>query len=441
MSENKKSLMEAVESKGAGIVIPMLNPKDLQVKVSAVVPPAYADAIDCDKRWSERFKKQCEEVVEQHKDVLDFEDRDRIEGNKPVIAEKPVVKIEDQKLTEALHGMNQIEQFVKMADAIGLKTMSDFKDFMDREGQGKDVLTALYDYLHNEIGDLEFHAKDESLKESYQDVDSMSREELMNEIDDIYSRALKGNHIDITSIIEDPELFNSDDSDSEEGYFKGVPTDKLREVLKRLRKMLDDGALNEGYLDNIKNPDYWQHQVDYQIEKFGRVGGGLYQDLDEAGFYLDKDYKVTKKVKDTDESLLEDTIKNSKGKWVNKGKEGTHGEFDTKKEADAQRKAMYANGYKENLTEDVEEENSTEEELKEPEAEVKIDLEKFKPWGKAVDTYNQIQEAGKMEDFERVLEEGWPDGIKDQTLNELLVEDKDWLAEVLDMEFIDKRVK
>ncbi len=72
-------------------------------------------------------------------------------------------------LNEALYGMNQIEQFVKMADSIGLKTMSDFKDFMDREGQGKDVLTALYDYLYNEIGDLDFHAKDESLKEDYKD--------------------------------------------------------------------------------------------------------------------------------------------------------------------------------------------------------------------------------------------------------------------------------
>ena len=213
-------------------------------------------------------------------------------------------------LKEALYGMNRIEQFVKMADAIGLKTMSDFKDFMDREGQGKDVLTALYDYLHNEIGDLEFHAKDESLKESYQDIDSMSREELMNEIDDIYSRALKGNHIDITSIIEDPEVFNSDDSDSEEGYFKGVPTDKLREVLKRLRKMLNDESLNECYLDNIKNPEYWQHQIDYQIEKFGRVGGGLIQDLDEIGFYLDADNKVTPKVKK--ESLKE----NADSEWT-----------------------------------------------------------------------------------------------------------------------------
>lgn len=458
MSENKKSLMEAVESKGEGIVIPMLNPKDLQVKVSAVVPPAYADALECDKRWSERFKNQCAEVVDQHKDVLDFEDKDRIEGNKPVVAEKPV-RVEDQKITEslkdgnclneALYGMNQIEQFVKMADAIGLKTMDDFKDFMDREGQGKDVLTALYDYLHNEIGDLDFHAKDESLKEDYQDVDSMSREELMDEIDGIYEWALKGKHIDITSIIEDPEVFPND-KDDEEGYFKGVPTNKLRGILKILRKMKSGGSLTkddqkvltakdeslkESYLDSIKDPVYWQHQVDYQLEKFGRVGGGLIQDLDENGFYLNADNKVVKK-------LQEDTVKNSKGKWVNKGEEGTHGEFRTKKAADAQRKAMFANGYKESLTEDVEEESSTEEEeLKEPEAEVKINLEKFKPWGKAVDTYNQIQEAGKMEDFERVLEEGWPEGIKDQTLNELLVEDRDWIAEVLDMEFIDKRVK
>lgn len=41
-------------------------------------------------------------------------------------------------------------------------------------------------------------------------------------------------------------------------------------------------------------------------------------------------------------SLTEDTIKQN-SKWVNKGKEGTHGKFNTKKEADAQRKAMFAN--------------------------------------------------------------------------------------------------
>lgn len=55
------------------------------------------------------------------------------------------------------------------------------------------------------------------------------------------------------------------------------------------------------------------------------------------------------------ESLNEDTEKNSKGKWVNKGKEGTHGTFKTKKAADAQRKAMFANGYRESLIQDLHE--------------------------------------------------------------------------------------
>ena len=52
-----------------------------------------------------------------------------------------------------------------------------------------------------------------------------------------------------------------------------------------------------------------------------------------------------------DESLNEDTVKQG-NKWVNKGKEGTHGTFKTKKAAGAQRKAMFASGYKgESLTE------------------------------------------------------------------------------------------
>ena len=97
-----KKLIEAVEAKGEGIVIPMLDSKDLQVKASAVVPPTYIDAIECHQRWSDRFNKQCAEVVEAHKDVLDFEDRDRVEGNKPAIAEKPL-RVKDQMLTEATH--------------------------------------------------------------------------------------------------------------------------------------------------------------------------------------------------------------------------------------------------------------------------------------------------------------------------------------------------
>lgn len=45
-------------------------------------------------------------------------------------------------------------------------------------------------------------------------------------------------------------------------------------------------------------------------------------------------------------SMKEDVVKQG-SYWVNKGKEGTHGKFKTKKEAEAQTRAMYARGFRE----------------------------------------------------------------------------------------------
>ena len=42
-------------------------------------------------------------------------------------------------------------------------------------------------------------------------------------------------------------------------------------------------------------------------------------------------------------AIEEDTVKTSDGKWTNKGDEGTHGKFKTKKAADAQRRAIWVN--------------------------------------------------------------------------------------------------
>lgn len=52
--------------------------------------------------------------------------------------------------------------------------------------------------------------------------------------------------------------------------------------------------------------------------------------------------------------IREDTVKTNSGKWTNRGKEGTHGTFSTKKAADRQRKAMFANGFKESLSDEWE---------------------------------------------------------------------------------------
>lgn len=87
-----------------------------------------------------------------------------------------------------------------------------------------------------------------------------------------------------------------------------------------------------------------------------KVGDETIIEKDEFGRWTDGEYQYpigiirNQNVYDVEvlerESLKEDTVKVRDGKWVNKGKEGTHGTFRTKKAADEQRKAMFARGYK-----------------------------------------------------------------------------------------------
>lgn len=182
------------------------------------------------------------------------------------------------------------------------------------------------------------HLVGKKMKESYQDINSISRKELMHRIDNIHSKSLKEEESALNetyyAVIEvdgKERRFPFNNRDTARDYiakaqrgelpeFKGKKigstyTEAFNVVREEVKPNIEskDGSVNESlkesYLDNLKNPDYWQHQVDYQIEKFGRVGGGLIQDLDEAGFYLDTDNKVVKK-------LHEDTIKTPKIEWT-----------------------------------------------------------------------------------------------------------------------------
>ena len=114
--------------------------------------------------------------------------------------------------------------------------------------------------------------------------------------------------------------------------------------------------------------DYWGSANSYREEildfmsRLEPMIGGVYSDEDGdsykiVGLLIDKQYTSLSNcyvlVKDvvSGESLKEDTVKNRNGNWTNRGNSGKeHGEFKTKKEADAQRKAMYANGYNESYT-------------------------------------------------------------------------------------------
>lgn len=72
--------------------------------------------------------------------------------------------------------------------------------------------------------------------------------------------------------------------------------------------------------------------------------------MTDRNIYFEEAFKALSDVSDDIIAVDEDTIKVKDGKWTNKGKEGTHGFFKTKKEADAQRRAMFARESIENVS-------------------------------------------------------------------------------------------
>ena len=178
-----------------------------------------------------------------------------------------------------------------------------------------------------------------------------------------------------------------DNEDSEDYWLK-----KDEEILDRIRDNLpeygfkfDDSLgydrnpwkehmLGDGYHTQIieiedvdeclteeRKPKYWNSMFAQKVIDAYEKGDLTFDNIKE----WDKNYnggiapnppfntgEILKYYLNHSKNLSEDTIKQN-GKWVNKGKEGTHGTFKTKKEADAQRKAMFANGFNEDLTEDT----------------------------------------------------------------------------------------
>lgn len=60
-----------------------------------------------------------------------------------------------------------------------------------------------------------------------------------------------------------------------------------------------------------------------------------------------------------------------------------------------------------------------------------LDIHRFEPWSGAVDTYNTISEADKLDQLESLLEDLYPDGIEETNLNDLLWFESEWVLESL----------
>ena len=79
---------------------------------------------------------------------------------------------------------------------------------------------------------------------------------------------------------------------------------------------------------------------------------GMHENFDGFWAVVKATEEQMKELRDSETSFgMEDDIVKSGSGYTNKGKEGTHGQFATEKEAAAQTRAMYANGYKGDATE------------------------------------------------------------------------------------------
>lgn len=143
-------------------------------------------------------------------------------------------------------------------------------------------------------------------------------------------------------------------AEAEEKLANPIPTEKLTEEVHTDLIDAIDSFLDEIY---VARQDGLNEEGEYSIRNL------VFKELRNKGcFDRLKDLKnqlISKElsVKDTDKKeapeeqaqLEEGTEKVKDGEWVNRGAEGTHGKFKTKKAADAQRKAMFANGFHEDI--------------------------------------------------------------------------------------------
>ena len=133
---------------------------------------------------------------------------------------------------------------------------------------------------------------------------------------------------------------------SDAGEKKSLKNRRLKEELFHNSNGIDYEVLARNKVGDAllksTSPKLTQYVVAWNcpVDKGSWGQGHYFRDEESAREFWDANYA------NLTEALTEDTVKNRKGKWVNKGKEGTHGEFKTKKAADAQRKAMFAQGYK-----------------------------------------------------------------------------------------------
>lgn len=234
------------------------------------------------------------------------------------------------------------DKMKRMLDEAWIKEEVTFDDLIDNKCWGQAISTL-----------------EEIRNASYED-------ELMEAIEEIFEEPVDLTHLndwlayDSDNVFEVIGMPNPYDESLKESYNEEVDIDDIVLIMendedlyrqsilpvinklkrKKRRGVYDEELAKKAFL-NVVN--YFLSTPQF-IKQYGYTKHNVsVSDRKEIAEYLLDDYMEEINF----DELEEDTVKTKNGKWTNRGDDGeTHGTFRTKKEADAQRKAMYANGYK-----------------------------------------------------------------------------------------------
>ena len=207
------------------------------------------------------------------------------------------------------------------------------------------------DIIDNQMVDVEWF--DDAMRESYEAYADDIKDEEGEHGNRLFDEMIEEGIISETDVTEDGKLVDGIDFD-----------EKKEEFVEKLCDGWDNGI--EWYITNFGESDFSETCKEHDLFDYDAIAdtairwdgrGHFISKYDGDEIYLGNDIFAYKYEEGWDydkaddmvaESLTEDTVKTKDGKWANVGKDGKvdSGKFKTKKEADAQRKAIFASGWK-----------------------------------------------------------------------------------------------
>ena len=213
------------------------------------------------------------------------------------------------------------------------------------------------------LSSVDYDLIEDAYKDSVEYKDSL-KESLLQEIHDghmyLLSQGFTDEQIDkfceLTKSTLSELLYSEDWFNAFEKWTKTGELPKNLKLLGENAKITESVYTENGYKNRkdylMSLADEYGVDVNTVLELASILGpsedfDALVTEIEDLSDYADSDYIGDERDYDYEsKKISEDTVKKSNGKWTNRGDDGKeHGEFKTKKEADKQRKAMYANGY------------------------------------------------------------------------------------------------